>query len=310
MKLISGNSNRPLAAAVAQYMKMVLANTTIRRFADQEIFVEIEDSVRGEDIFIVQSTSFPANDHVMELLILIDALKRGSAGRITAVIPYYGYARQDRKTAPRTPISAKLIANLLTVAGADRVLTLEFHSEQIHGFFDIPVDNLLISPVFVREITSTYDLSNVMIVSPDIGGLRRARAIANQLNTEIGIIDKRRDQPGISEVVNVIGHVNDKDCIMVDDIVDSGGTLCNAARALKDAGARSVNALVVHGVLSGDSITKIGKSQIDQLMITDTILVRPDILQSPKIKQISIAPLLAEAITCISQRTSVSELFV
>jgi len=310
MKLISGNSNRPLALKVAQHLKATLAEATIRRFADQEIFVEIQDSVRGEDVFVFQSTSFPANDHLMELLILIDALKRGSAARITAVMPYFGYARQDRKTAPRTPISAKLVANLLTVAGADRVLTLELHSEQIHGFFDIPVDNLLISPVFVRELTEQHDLSNVVLVSPDIGGLGRTRAIAKHLALDIAIVDKRRPQQGRSEVVNVVGHVSDKDCIIVDDIADSGGTICNAAQALKNTGAKSVKALVVHGVLSGDSMTLIEQSSIDQLIITDSIMVPPEVLTSSKISQISVTLLLAEAITCIHDETSVSRLFL
>ena len=257
MKIISGNSNRPLAEAIAAYLDTPLTQADVRRFADMEVFVEIHENVRGEDVFVVQSTSYPANDNLMELLVTLDALRRGSARRITAVIPYYGYARQDRKSGPRTPISAKLLANLITTAGADRVLTIDLHAGQIQGFFDIPTDNLYAAPVFTDDIQAKYENGNLMIVSPDVGGVVRARALARRLNVDLAIIDKRRPRAGVSEVMNIIGDVSGRHCIMVDDIVDSGGTLCNAAKALMDSGALSVDAYVTHGVLSGGAVSRI-----------------------------------------------------
>ncbi|MDE1900080.1 MAG: ribose-phosphate pyrophosphokinase [Alphaproteobacteria bacterium] len=314
MKLIAGNSNRPLAEAIAQNLGMGLTQATIRRFADMEVFVEILENVRGEDVFVIQPTSFPANDTLMELLIMIDALRRASARRVTAVIPYYGYARQDRKTSSRSPITAKLVANLITTAGANRVLTLDLHAGQIQGFFDIPVDNLFVGPVFVRHVRDTLSVqgklpSSLTVVSPDVGGVVRARAMAKKLDAGLAIIDKRRERAGESEVMHIIGDVEGHDCIMLDDIVDSAGTLCNAARALKDAGARTVTAYVSHGVLSGEAVDRINKSPFENLIITDSIEATPTVLSSPKIKQISIAPLMAEAIIRISQERSVSSLF-
>jgi ribose-phosphate pyrophosphokinase len=314
MKLIAGNSNRPLAEATAQNLGVSLTRATIRRFADMEVFVEILENVRGEDVFIVQPTSYPANDTLMELLIMIDALRRASARRITAVVPYYGYARQDRKTSSRSPITAKLVANLVTTAGAHRVLTLDLHAGQIQGFFDIPVDNLFAGPVFVRHIRDTLSVQGKMpegltIVSPDVGGVVRARAIAKMLNAGLAIIDKRREKAGESEVMHIIGDVQGHDCIMVDDIADSAGTLCNAAGALKQAGAKTVAAYVSHGVLSGSAVERVNQSPLEKLIITDSIEATPAIAASSKVQQISIAPLIAEAIIRISQERSVSSLF-
>jgi len=314
MKLIAGNSNRPLAEAIAQNLGIPVAQASIRHFADMEVFVEILENVRGEDTFIVQPTAFPTNDSLMELLITIDALRRASARRITAVIPYYGYARQDRKTGPRTPITAKLVANLIHVAGADRVLTLDLHAGQIQGFFDIPVDNLYVAPVFVRHIKDKLSVhgklpEGLTIVSPDVGGVVRARALAKRLNADLAIIDKRREKAGESEVMNIIGEVNGLDCILVDDIVDSAGTLCNAAVALKNAGAKSVSAYITHGVFSGTAVERIEASPMTNLVATDSIAATPNVTASSKIKLISVAPLLAEAIVRISQERSVSSLF-
>ena len=314
MKLIAGNSNRPLAEAIAQNLGTGLTQATIKRFSDMEVFVEILENVRGEDVFIVQPTSFPANDTLMEMLIIIDTLRRASARRITAVLPYFGYARQDRKTSSRSPITAKLVANLITTAGAHRVLTLDLHAGQIQGFFDIPVDNLFVGPVFVRHLRDSLSVQgklpqNLTVVSPDVGGVVRARAMAKKLDANLAIIDKRREKIGESEVMNIIGDVNGHDCIMVDDIVDSAGTLCNAAVALKEAGAKTVSAYVSHGVLSSKAIERVNNSPLEKLVITDSIEATPDILASGKIKQITIAPLLAEAIIRISQERSVSSLF-
>jgi ribose-phosphate pyrophosphokinase len=309
MILIAGNSNRPLAEAVARSLNVDLADVSIKRFADQEIFVELKRSVRGEDVFIIQSTSFPANDHLMELLILIDAVKRDSARRITAVLPYFGYARQDRLTAPRTPISAKLVANIIAAAGANRVITFEFHSEQIEGFFDLPIENLFVSQFFAQDILSHFNVKNLLMVSPDVGGLRRARAIAMRLEVDTAVVDKRREKPGLVQALQIIGDVANKECVIIDDIVDSGGTLCTAASALKDAGAKLIKAYVIHGVLSCDAIKKIENSEIDELVITDTILARPEILNSPKIRRISIADFLSEAIERLSKEQPLSPLY-
>ncbi|HRC25815.1 MAG TPA: ribose-phosphate pyrophosphokinase [Alphaproteobacteria bacterium] len=310
MKLISGNSNHPLAEAVSAAIKVPLTQATIKRFADNEIFVEIGDNVRGQDVFLIQSTSYPANDNLMELLITIDALRRGSARRVTAVVPYFGYARQDRKTGPRTPISAKLVANLITTAGADRVLTLELHAGQIQGFFDIPVDNLIIAPVFVPDIQARFAGKDVAIVSPDVGGVVRARALAKRLEADLAIIDKRREKAGVSEVMNVIGDVQGRVCIMVDDIVDSGGTLCNAAEALKKNGATEVWSYVVHGVLSGRAVEKIESSALERLVITDSIQPTELVRHARNIDRLSVAGLLGDAIRRISDERSVSALFV
>ena len=309
MKILACNSNRPLAEAVAAALHLKLANASVRRFADLEIFVEVHENVRGEDVFVIQSTSYPANDHLMELLITLDALRRASARRITAVIPYFGYARQDRKAGPRTPISAKLVANLITEAGANRVLTLDLHAGQIQGFFDIPVDNLYAAPMFARDIRSHFNGRDVMIVSPDVGGVVRARAIATRLNCDLAIIDKRRERAGMSEVMNVIGDVCGKDCILVDDIVDSGGTLCNAAVALMGNGAKSVCVYVTHGVLSGNAAERIAAAPIECMTITDSILPTEAVLQSRNLRLFSIAPVLAEAMQRISDESSVSSLF-
>lgn len=309
MKLIAGNSNPPLAAAIAQYLDMPLTSASIRRFNDSEVFAEILENVRGEDVFLIQSTCHPANDNLMELLITMDALRRGSAQRITAVIPYFGYARQDRKTGGRTPISAKLVANLITSAGADRVLTMELHAAQIQGFFDIPVDNLIISPVFVPEIQKRFAGEELVIVSPDVGGVVRARALAKRLDCDLAIIDKRREQAGVSEVMNVIGDVDGRVCIMVDDIVDSGGTLCNAAVALKEQGAKAVHAYVVHGVLSGEAVKRISNSELEKMVISDSIPATDAMRESNSIEQLTVAPLIGEAIRRISEESSVSSLF-
>ncbi len=271
MKLVAGNSNRPLAEGIAGYLKVPLAKTQVKRFADMEIFVEIQENVRGQDVFVIQSTSFPANDNLMELLILIDALKRSSARRITAVVPYYGYARQDRKPGPRTPISAKLVANLIERAGVDRVLTLDLHAGQIQGFFDIPTDNLFAAPIIARDIQDRFPENQTVVVSPDVGGVVRARALAKRINAPIAICDKRRERPGESEVMNVIGEVEGMRCILIDDIVDSGGTLCNAAEALFKNGATEVHAYITHGVLSGGAVSRIQSSRLKSLVITDSI---------------------------------------
>ena len=290
MKLVAGNSNRPLAHAIAAYLKTPLTQCLVRRFADMEIFVEVQENVRGEDIFVIQSTSYPANDNLMELLILIDALKRASARRITAVIPYFGYARQDRKTLPRTPISAKLVANMITHAGADRVLTVDLHAGQIQGFFDIPTDNLYAAPVMVRDIRSRFKNGNITVVSPDVGGVVRARWLASRIDdAPLAIIDKRREQPGESEVMNVIGTVAGRDCILIDDIIDSGGTLCNAAAALAERGASSVVAYITHGVLSGGAVAKIMASKIEKLVITDTIVPTEAVRVAANIEVLSLA---------------------
>ncbi|WFR94186.1 ribose-phosphate pyrophosphokinase [Rhizobium tumorigenes] len=309
MKVFAGNSNRQLAEAICNYLNVPLGRATVRRFADQEIFVEIQENVRGEDVFLVQSTSFPTNDHLMELLIMIDAMRRSSARRITAVIPYFGYARQDRRASGRTPISAKLVANLITEAGADRVLTLDLHAGQIQGFFDIPTDNLYAVPVLTRDIKANYDISNVTVVSPDVGGVVRARALAKRLDCLLAIVDKRRDRPGESEVMNIIGDVQGKDCILIDDIVDSGGTLCNAADAMLAQGAASVTAYITHGVLSGGAVTRITSSKLKELVITDTIQPTTAVQSAHNIRVLSTASLMGEAINRTSQEESVSSLF-
>lgn len=309
MKLITGNSNPELAKAISEYLDVPLTQAAIKRFADNEVFVEIQENVRGEDCFFIQSTSYPANDHLMELLIAIDALKRGSARRITAVIPYFGYARQDRKTGSRTPISAKLVANLITAAGADRVLTMELHAGQIQGFFDIPLDNLIVAPVFIPDIQEKFDGEKICLVSPDVGGVVRARALAKRCDGDLAIIDKRREAAGVSEVMHVIGDVKDKICILVDDIVDSGGTLCNAASALKEKGAKEVHAYVVHGVLSGEAVKKVENSPLEKLVITDSIAPTDVILKSKKVEPLSVARLIGEAALRISEERSISALF-
>jgi ribose-phosphate pyrophosphokinase len=310
MKLLTGNSNRPLAEAICAYLNLPLTKASVRRFSDMEVFVEIHENVRGEDVFVIQSTSYPANDNLMELLVSLDALKRSSARRITAVIPYYGYARQDRKSGSRTPISAKLVANLITVAGADRVLTIDLHAGQIQGFFDIPTDNLFTAPVFVKDIKETYKPDgDITIVSPDVGGVVRARAIARRLDVDLAIIDKRRERAGVSEVMNIIGDVEGRRCILVDDIVDSAGTLCNAAEALIKAGAKSASAYVSHGVLSGGAVARVGASPLDMLVTTDSILATEAMRVSQNIRQLTIAPLLGEAIRRVSEEKSVSSLF-
>ena len=309
MKIIAGNSNIPLVESISKYLRVPITKAAIRRFSDMEIFVEIRENVRGEDVFCIQSTSFPANDNLLELLVVIDALKRGSAKRITAVIPYYGYARQDRKSSPRSPISAKLVANLITKAGADRVLTVDLHAGQIQGFFDIPTDNLYASPVFIKDIKKRFKRNKIVIVSPDVGGVTRARAIAIALNVDLAIVDKRRERAGESEVMNIIGDVNKANCIIIDDIVDSAGTICNAAKALKSAGARNVSSYITHGVLSGAAVKKVKNSSIDRLVVTDTIKTTPEIRKTKNIEQLTLAPLLGEAIKRISKEKSVSSLF-
>ena len=309
MKILSGNSNRPLAEAISTHINLPLTKASVRRFSDMEVFVEIEENVRGEDVFVIQSTSFPANDNLMELLVALDALRRGSARRITAVIPYFGYARQDRKSGPRTPISAKLVANLITEAGADRVLTLDLHAGQIQGFFDIPTDNLYGAPVMVKDIEEKLNGDDLVIVSPDVGGVLRARGLAKRLNADLAIIDKRREKAGVSEVMNIIGEVKDRHCVLVDDIVDSAGTLCNAAEALVEQGAISVHAYVTHGVLSGGAVARVSESPMEKLVITDSIQSTEAVRVSHNIDQLTIAPLMAEAIRRISEETSVSSLF-
>jgi ribose-phosphate pyrophosphokinase len=309
MKVLSCNSNRPIAEAISAYLNLPLTSASIRRFSDMEVFVEINENVRGEDIFVIQSTSYPANDNLMELLVTLDALRRGSARRITAVLPYFGYARQDRKSGPRTPISAKLVANLITEAGADRVLTLDLHAGQIQGFFDIPLDNLYAAPVFIKDIKDKYNGDDLTMVSPDIGGVVRARAFAKHLNTDLAIIDKRREKAGESEVMNIIGDVRGCRCILIDDIVDSGGTLCNAAVALMEQGAKSVSAYITHGVLSGGAVSRISASPIETLVATDSITATEAMRVAHNISQITIAPLIAEAMRRISDENSVSSLF-
>ena len=309
MKIVAGNSNIPLSQSIAKYLKVPLVKASIKKFPDKEIFVEIQENVRGEDVFVIQSTSFPANDHVMELLIIIDALKRGSARKISAIMPYYGYARQDRKSGPRTPISAKLVANLVCSAGANRALMVDLHAGQIQGFFDIPTDNLFASPVFVDDIKKRFENNKTIIVSPDVGGVVRARAIAKRVECDLAIIDKRRKKAGISEVMNIIGDVNNKNCILIDDMCDTAGTLTNAAKALKKAGSESVNAYITHGVFSNPAIERINNSPIDKMIITDSILPTKEVLESDKIEIITIAPLIGEAIDRISGNRSVSSLF-
>ena len=309
MKILAGNSNKPLAEAIVACMNLELTNASIKRFSDMEIFVEIHENVRGEDVFVIQATSYPANDNLMELLISLDALRRASARRVTAVIPYFGYARQDRKTGGRTPITAKLVANLVTQAGAGRVLTLDFHSGQIQGFFDIPLDNLFSAPVFTDDMQKIYDNGEPVVVSPDVGGVVRARAIAKRIHADLAIIDKRREKAGVSEVMNIIGEIKGRPCILVDDIVDSAGTLCNAATALMEAGAKSVSAYVTHGVLSGGAVGRVSASPLKELVITDSIQATEAVRLVNNIRQLSIAPLMAKAIKRINDEASVSSLF-
>jgi ribose-phosphate pyrophosphokinase len=309
MKIFAGNSNRMLADSICTYLNLQLGKASVRRFADQEIFVEIQENVRGEDVFVVQSTSYPANDHLMELLIMIDAFRRSSARRITAVLPYFGYARQDRKPGPRTPISAKLVANLITHAGADRVLTLDLHAGQIQGFFDIPTDNLYAVPILSRDVKEHYDLSNITVVSPDVGGVVRARSLAKRLDAQLAIVDKRRDRPGESEVMNVIGDIVGRDCLLIDDIVDSGGTLCNAAEALLNQGATSVTAYITHGVLSGGAVARVTSSKLKELVITDSIQPSPAVQAAHNIRVITTANLIGEAINRTAAEESVYSLF-
>jgi ribose-phosphate pyrophosphokinase len=309
MKLVAGNSNRPLSEAISAYLDIPLTRCIVRRFADMEIFVEVQENVRGEDVFVIQSTSAPANDHLMELLILVDALKRASARRITAVLPYFGYARQDRKPGPRTPISAKLVANMIVRAGADRVMTLDLHAGQIQGFFDIPTDNLFAAPVMVQDIKDVFANDNVMVVSPDVGGVVRARGLAKRIDAPLAIVDKRRERPGDSEVMNVIGDVSGHSCILVDDIADSGGTLVNAAEALLEKGANQVAGYITHGVLSGGAVARIMASQLKELVITDSILPSDSVINAHNIRVLPIAPLLGEAIARTAEEKSVSSLF-
>jgi len=310
MKLLAGNSNPPLAKAIADYLELPLTEASVRRFADEEIFVEINENVRGEDVFVVQSTSYPANDNLMELLICIDALRRASAKRITAVLPYFGYARQDRKPGPRTPISAKLVANLITTAGANRVLSIDLHAGQIQGFFDIPTDNLFAAPVIAADIKARLSNRNLMIVSPDVGGVVRARGLAKRLdNAPLAIVDKRRERAGESEVMNIIGDVDGRTCILVDDIVDSAGTLCNAAAALRQQGAEEVFAYCTHGVLSGGAAARVAASELKELVVTDSIWSGEADADGDKIRRLTIAPLLAEAVKRIADESSVSSLF-
>jgi ribose-phosphate pyrophosphokinase len=309
MKLVAGNSNRPLAEAIASYLNISLAKAQVRRFADMEVFVEIQENVRGEDVFIIQSTSFPTNDHLMELLIITDALRRASARRITAVIPYFGYARQDRKSASRAPISAKLVANIIAHAGVDRVLTLDLHAGQIQGFFDIPTDNLFAAPILARDIKEHLDGGERMVVSPDVGGVVRARALAKRIDAPLAIVDKRRERPGESEVMNIIGDVSGRSCILVDDIVDSGGTLVNAADALLANGAKEVYAYITHGVLSGGAVARIAGSRLKELVITDSIMPTEAVKVAHNIRTISVAQLMGEAIGRTATESSVSSLF-
>jgi ribose-phosphate pyrophosphokinase len=309
MKLLAGNSNKSLAAAIGDYLDVPLTRAQVRRFADMEVFVTIDENVRGEDVFVIQSTSYPANDNLLELLICIDALQRASARRITAVTPYFGYARQDRKTGGRTPISAKLVANLITRAGADRVLTLDLHAGQIQGFFDIPTDNLVAFPVMAEDIRRRHRMDDLMIVSPDVGGVVRARQLADRLDVPFAIVDKRRTAPGESEVMNIIGEVKGRRCILFDDIVDTAGTLCNAAQAIMDEGALSVSAYVSHGVLSGPACERVTASVLDELVVTDTIESSDIARLCPKLRRVSVAPLMGEAIRRIANEESVSKLF-
>ncbi len=310
MKLITGNSNLPLAQAISDYCGVPLTQATVKRFADEEVFVEVQENVRGEDMFVIQSTSYPANDNLMELLIIIDALRRASAKRITAVLPYFGYARQDRKPGPRTPISAKLVANLITTAGANRVLSVDLHAGQIQGFFDIPTDNLYGAPVMAEDILSRHGDKNIMVVSPDVGGVVRARALAKRLNdAPLAIVDKRREKAGVSEVMNIIGDVRDRFCILIDDIVDSAGTLCNAAEALKNAGAADVVAYITHGVLSGQAVERVEASALRKLVVTDSIIAPDSAASAKKIRYLPIAPLVGEAIKRIADESSVSSLW-
>ena len=309
MKILACNSNINLAESISKTLNTRLVKADVKRFSDMEVFVEVQENVRGEDMFVIQSTSYPANDNLMELLVSLDALRRASARRITAVIPYYGYARQDRKSGPRTPISAKLVANLITKAGADRILTMDLHAGQIQGFFDIPTDNLFAAPVFVKDIEDKYKNKPVVIVSPDIGGVVRARAIARRINANLAIIDKRREKPGSSEVMNIIGDVSKHHCIIVDDIIDSGGTICNAAQALIDVGAISVDAYVTHGVLSGSAVSNISNSPLSSLVTTNSIKATQAVDMSSSIRQISIAPIIGEAIRRVHMEQSVSSLF-
>ena len=309
MKILSCNSNVDLAKSISQNLNSKLVKAEVKRFSDMEVFVEVQENVRGEDMFVIQSTSYPANDNLMELLVSLDALRRASARRITAVIPYYGYARQDRKSGPRTPISAKLVANLITKAGADRILTMDLHAGQIQGFFDIPTDNLFAAPVFVKDIEEKYKGKPLVIVSPDVGGVVRARAIARRINANLAIIDKRREKAGSSEVMNIIGDVKDHHCIIVDDIIDSGGTICNAAQALIDVGALSVDSYVTHGVLSGSAVTNISNSPLSSLITTDSIKATEAVKMTSNIRQISIAPIIGEAIRRVHMEQSVSSLF-
>ncbi len=310
MKLLTGNSNPPLAKAIADYLDLPLTEASVRRFADEEVFVEIHENVRGEDVFVIQSTSFPANDNLMELLIMIDALRRASARRITAVVPYFGYARQDRKPGPRTPISAKLVANIITTAGANRVLSVDLHAGQIQGFFDIPTDNLYGAPVMSADIQARFGDKNIMVVSPDVGGVVRARALAKRLdNAPLAIVDKRRERAGESEVMNIIGDVEGRFCILIDDIVDSAGTLCNAAGALKAAGAADVVAYCTHGVLSGGAVARVEGSQLAELVITDSIIAPDSVAEAKKVRLLTIAPLVGEAIKRIADESSVSSLW-
>ncbi|AQR61353.1 phosphoribosylpyrophosphate synthetase [Brevundimonas sp. LM2] len=309
MKLLAGNSNRTLSQAIADHLDMPLTKAQVKRFADNEVFAVIEENVRGEDVFVIQSTSYPANDNLMELLICIDALVRASAKRITAVMPYFGYARQDRKTGGRTPISAKLVANMITRAGADRVLTMDLHAGQIQGFFDIPTDNLVATPVLALDVKDHYQRGNLMIVSPDVGGVVRARSLAERLNVDLAIVDKRRPRAGESEVMNIIGDVAGRECILFDDIVDSGGTLVNAAKALIEAGATSVSAYISHGVLSGPAVQRVTDGPLKELVITDSIEQPHEVSSCSKIRTVPIAPLIGEAIRRIANEESVSKLF-
>ncbi len=308
-KILACNSNRPLAEAISAYLNLPMTKADVRRFSDMEVFVEIQENVRGEDVFVIQSTSYPANDNLMELLVTLDALRRGSARRVTAVIPYFGYARQDRKSGPRTPISAKLVANLITKAGADRVLTIDLHAGQIQGFFDIPTDNLFAAPVFIEDIKARYGDEPLVIVSPDVGGVVRARAIARRIEADLAIIDKRRERAGVSEVMNIIGAVDGRRCVLVDDIVDSGGTLCNAAEALIEAGATSADAYITHGVLSGGAVARVTSSPLTSLVATDSIQTTEAVRVAHNIRKLTVAPLLGEAIQRISEERSVSTLF-
>ena len=309
MKIFSGNSNLPFAQSVASYLDTSLSKITVKRFADKEIFVEIQETVRGQDVFIIQPTSSPVNDHLMELLIMIDTFRRSSAKTINAIIPYYGYARQDRRSAPRTPISAKLVADLIQAAGASRVVTMDLHVGQIQGFFNIPVDNLMAAPAMVKDVLYTFRDKKPMIVSPDIGGVVRARAVAKRLNADLAIIDKRRERAGVSEVMNIIGEVGGQDCILIDDIIDSAGTLCNAAVALKNAGANSVHAYATHGVFSGEAISRIESSPLSSVVVTDTINVADKIKESTKVRILSVADLVGESIVRISEQRSITSLF-